>query len=595
MSRKKDFEPDDDTLQSSRKTGAFDEADAVEADAPELAAALDSEDVTLDGELADVTVTEEFALEGDGDEPFALADGDVPPLDEDDAEALAAAVDGDDKDKADTSRVQGWGRIFRGNKLLWIMSGVAVLCLVAGLLAGRFVLSPADAAQREGVPDPGLITAPVEFGALSNDVTIRADVGFSDPVEVKIDASSGVSVVTGQVPKAGATFKALSIALEVGGRPVIVLPGELPAYRTLRIGVSGPDVLQLKQALSGLGYGVGDVKSNVFDQALADAVGEMYKQSGYPAPPAEEGAEAAYDAAEDALDAAGESIDAAEAALTAAQSGPTNAEIVQADGAVSVAETALSEAKTKNLGATAIAQAQADYNSAIANRDGLWVAKDTTNEQNAVNTAYEQQTRAQEDVDKAAQALQPYLPQGEVLYLSELPRRVDEVKVSRGDSLSGAAMTVSGANIAVTGSASEADGKLLKVGDSGTFQMPDDTEKTAKISKLEPGKDGGRWNILLEPEELTPEEVQLLQGQNIRVKISVGASEGEVLSVPLAALTAGPGGESRVEVVDSDPRDGEEAETHMVVVELGLTAAGFVEVRPTEGKLEEGDLVVVGE
>ena len=31
------------------------------------------------------------------------------------------------------------------------------------------------------------------------------------------------------------------------GRPVIVLPGDLPVYRTLRVGVSGPDVIQLNR------------------------------------------------------------------------------------------------------------------------------------------------------------------------------------------------------------------------------------------------------------------------------------------------------------------------------------------------------------
>jgi multidrug efflux pump subunit AcrA (membrane-fusion protein) len=78
------------------------------------------------------------------------------------------------------------------------------------------------------------------------------------------------------------------------------------------------------------------------------------------------------------------------------------------------------------------------------------------------------------------------------------------------------------------------------------------------------------------------------------VRIAVGATEGEVLSVPLAALTAGPGGESRIEVVESDPREGKDAETRLVVVETGLAAKGAVEVTPVEGELDEGDLVVVG-
>ncbi|MFP3468061.1 hypothetical protein SB754_21440, partial [Leifsonia sp. SIMBA_070] len=80
----------------------------------------------------------------------------------------------------------------------------------------------------------------------------------------------------------------------------------------------------------------------------------------------------------------------------------------------------------------------------------------------------------------------------------------------------------------------------------------------------------------------------------VRVSIAVGASDGEVLSVPYAALTAGPGGETRVEVAEGDPRDGEAAATRLVVVRSGLATPGAVEVTPVEGELAEGDLVVVG-
>lgn len=541
----------------------------------------------------------------DGDVDTALLDdttslgGPAPGLEGDaDTALLDELADDTAAEKASSSRVQGWGRIFRGNKLLWVMAGVAVLCLVAGLLAGRFILSPADSAANAEVDKPGLVTAPVEFGALSNDVTIRADVGYTDPVEVKLDTSSisGPAIVTGQVPKSGATLKPLSVALEIGGRPVIVLPGELPAYRTLRMGVSGPDVLQLKEALKGLGIPVGDVKSNLFDQALADAIAKLYAQAGYPTPPSEEGTADAYRAAQDSLDAANDNVTSAEAALAAVNAGPTHAEIVAADGAVNVAQTALNEAKSTNAGATAIAQAQADLNNAIANRNALWDAKDTTNEQNAVNAAYDQVNRATEDLELARQRIQPHLPSSEVLYLKELPRRVDAVNVSRGQMVDGVALTVSGATVAITGSAAEVDAKLLKVGDEGTFDLADGTPHTAKIVKITPGKDGDRWSIDLEPAELTGEQIQALQGSNVRVKISVGATEGDVLSVPLAALTAGPGGESRVEVVESDPREGENAKTRIVDVDLGLSAGGVVEVRPKDGeKLEEGDLVVIGE
>lgn len=253
--------------------------------------------------------------------------------------AFSELIDGADPDpdaeekatEADTSRVSGWGRVLRGNRALWIVALIAVVCLVAGLLVGRFLMSP-DASSADA-PEPGLVTAPVDFGPLSNDVTLRADVGYADAVEVKLDTSafSGAAVVTGQVPEVGATLTPLSIALEVVGRPVIVLPGELPSYRTLRFGVSGPDVLQLKQALTSVGIGVGDVNSNVFDRATADAVAQLYAQAGYPVPSPEDGASDGVRAAEEGVRAAQTGVTEAQKALNEAGAGPSAVETWQAD------------------------------------------------------------------------------------------------------------------------------------------------------------------------------------------------------------------------------------------------------------------------
>lgn len=513
--------------------------------------------------------------------------------DADDATAVFDADAADDAATTSTARVSGWGRVFRGNRLLWTMAAIAVLCMVGGLLAGRFILSPADQAAGADVPDPGLVTAPVAFGELSNDVTIRADVGYANAVEVTLDTTSisGVAVVTGHVPKAGDTLNPLSIAMEIGGRPVIVLPGELPAYRTLQIGVSGPDVLQLRAALHAVGIDGGDTSVPDFDQGLADAVGQLYIAAGYAAPAGEEGAEASVRAAEENVRSSEQAVGSAEAALRDASAGPSALQIREADNAVNAAQRALDRATPADdvdalRDALAIAQLQ---------RDQLWAGKDTSAERASIDAANEALARAREDLDTARRAVQPSLPSSEVLYLQELPRRVDEVKTARGSVLQGAAMTVSGATVELTGAAAAADAKLLKPGDEATFQLPDGATHTAKIESVEPGKGSERWSVKLQPAELSTEQLQSIQGTNVRVSIPVGATEGEVLSVPLAALTAGPGGESRVEVVDSDPREGVNAKTHLVVVETGLSAGGFVEVTPKDGTLAEGDLVVIGE
>lgn len=492
----------------------------------------------------------------------------------------------------------GWSRVFRGNKGLWISAVVAIVALIGGLLIGHFITSPADAANNAKAPDPGLITVPVEYGKLSNDVTIRSDISFADSVEVKLDTSSfsGGAIVTGQVPAVGTELKALSIMAEISGRPVFVLPGDLPSYRTLRMGVSGPDVLQLKQALASVGIAAGDVANNVFDQALADGIATLYAQVGYPLPPSPEGADEAVRAAQQSVTDAQTNVNQAQAAYDNAANGSVDpVALKQADNRVSAAQRAVTAAENDPDFEGDLQGLRDDLALAQLERDQLFADPDTSGEWSALESARAGLTSAQESLADAREAIQPYLPSSEVLYLTQLPRLVNEVNIARGSAPEGVAMSVSGATLELAGSVAAADGKLLAVGTVATFAMPDDTEHTATITKIEPGKNAtDRWSVTLEPAPFTAEQIQQVQGSNVRVQIPVGATEGDVLSVPPSALTAGPGGESRVEVVVGDPRDGEKAETRLVTVETGLAAGGYVEVKPIKGELEKGDLVVVG-
>ncbi len=497
---------------------------------------------------------------------------------------------------AGPSRWSPWRALLHRNRPLWVTAAVAVVALVAGLLVGRFVVAPDTAGTV--APAPGLVSVPVAFGALSNDVTIRGEVGYADSVEVTIDTSaiSGPAVVTGQVPEVGSELDRLEVALEIAGRPVIVLPGELPAYRTLRVGVSGPDVVQFKEAVRAVGLDAGDPADDVFGQTAAAAVTALYAQAGYPAPAPEEGTEEGVLAAQDAVRSAEQGVAAAQAELTGAQDGPSAVEVREADNAVASAQRALDAALRDTPDDTvAIGDLRDGLALAQLRRRELDAPPDTTSQRAQLAAAQQQLTSAREEVTRARAAALPALPAGEVLYLTQLPRRVDAVEARRGAVLQGAAITVSGATLSLSGTVAVADARLLSPGMTASFELPDGTEQPATITEVTPGEgEEARWTVQLEPAPLAPEQVTELQGANVRVAIPVGATDGEVLSVPLAALSAGPGGESRVEVVEGDPRDGARAETRIVVVETGLAAEGAVEVRPVRGELAEDDLVVVG-
>jgi len=162
---------------------------------------------------------------------------------------------------------------------------VSLVFLAVGFGAAWFVKSPAQVAAEAKPPAAGLITAPLSKRAIANTVIVRGDAGYSDAIDVSVNAAgpAGVAaVVSGHVPAVGQVLQPGSVALEVSSRPVIVLPGLLPAFRTLRTGISGADVLQFKEALAALGIDPGNSSSDEFDAATAAAVSRLYDLVGYP-------------------------------------------------------------------------------------------------------------------------------------------------------------------------------------------------------------------------------------------------------------------------------------------------------------------------
>ncbi|VTR75633.1 hypothetical protein [Cellulomonas hominis] len=544
----------------------------------------------------------------------------------------------EDLGEPDAGRRGALGTWWRnGNRTLPLLGAVAVVSLVAGLGLSRLVINPADAAARTAPPAAGPITVPVESRELSNDVTIRGDVVFDGAAEVRVETADlgERAVVTGQVPEVGATFDPGSVALEIAGRPVIVLPGALPTYRTLRVGVSGPDVLQLKAALGALGIGAGDPTSDDYDAATAAGVAALYQRVGYPVAPASDEETEAVDAAEQAVRSAQAEVAAAEGALGGAgRGGTTAAQVAEADAAVRAAQRAreVAEAALADLQAgcgtgavtecgsaafaaarNAVADAADQVGVAAAARAQLDAAPDTSAERAAVTAARQALADARTALTEAQQQTLTTLPASEVVYLETLPRRVDSVDVRRGGTVDGPVMSVSGATLQVEASAARADAALLTVGATGTV-VAGDLEVPVTVTEIraagdDPGSGGsgegeggegdggsgdgessaGRSTVVLVPGELPPEQVAALQGSNVRVTIPVSSTGGAVLAVPLAALTAGPGGESRVEVMDDD------GTTALVEVTTGLAADGYVEVTGVERDLSEGELVVIGE
>jgi multidrug efflux pump subunit AcrA (membrane-fusion protein) len=531
--------------------------------------------------------------------------------------------------------------------LLGVVIGAVVLAAALGWFFGSQIQSPAEAAAEAEPPEPSNITVQVVREVLSADVITRGDIVYDEPVSVVLSGSFAETpekLVVTQAVEVNTDLAEGAIAVEVVGRPVFLLAGEIPMYRDLRPGATGDDVLQVEEALARMGFFAG-TPDNVWDAETSAAVAAWYEAAGYrPNGLSEEdeaalraardrvssaqaavadaeqalrdvnagtgqaaivAAQAEIDAARDAwglanIDSdranllAAQAVTAAEASLAAAQQDLANG-VPGADVAVAEAAAALDEAKFNQTRTATEQQALVDgaisrLAVAQASLADLQRGTDTSSLRRQIDTAREEVGVAREELAALEAGLGTWLPAGEVVFLKAMPVRVDQVAVSRGSVIDGAFITVSGSELALRSSVTERDAPRVEVGMEVEIENPETGGVIPGVITFKAdraGTDGvqpDRIYLEITPQEIPPEIV----GTNVRVTIPVSSTGGEVLAVPAAALSATANGSTIVQVEDDD------GELRTVTVQPGLAAGGLVEVTPMEGELAEGDWVVVG-
>ncbi|MEM7338972.1 MAG: peptidoglycan-binding protein [Actinomycetota bacterium] len=243
--------------------------------------------------------------------------------------------------------------------ILAIVAVVAVLAGVVGWLAGQRVKSEAELAAEREPPPPSLITVPIELQELSQNVVVRGTVRASNATELTVASASGESIITRLPKDAGDVVAEGDVLIEVAGRPVIALQGDLPVFRNLIPSLEGPDVRQLEEALLRLGYDPGTV-DDVYDSSTAAAVEELYRAAGYSPGGEDDTARTAASAARDAVDAQNEAVSQARDALTQAQDGMSTSERLQLDQSLQQAREGVDQAKVGRHDANAEATATLD-------------------------------------------------------------------------------------------------------------------------------------------------------------------------------------------------------------------------------------------
>lgn len=368
------------------------------------------------------------------------------------------------------------------------------------------------------------------------------------------------SGVVTDVAAAGATIQQGDVLYRVNGDPVVVLYGDVPAYRTLRDlsdNMKGDDVLQLETALVALGYDPDGLASvdDEFTAYTATMVERWQEDLGVD---------------EDSVVDLGDVIFIPEAA--AVLSVPIDVGQSVGAGQQVATITAGAPLQGDDVQQLETALVGLGYEGPVA--DGIW-------DDGTSDAVLEWQAAVGMEPDGVVNL-------GEVVFLPATVR-VNEVLASVGSGVAAGTpvLDISSAEKTVSFDLPARDQGLLTVGQEVNIQMPDgsDTPGTvSSIASVATAQQGADAVFAIEVTLNDPSAGAGLDEAPVDVEV-ISDSVSDVMAVPVSALLALSEGGYAVEVDDGNGL------THLVAVEPGFYADGMVEV--SSSGLEVGDRVVV--
>lgn len=159
--------------------------------------------------------------------------------------------------------------------------GFGMVCLavllVAALTAGVAVttLGVKATLDRERTPAQPTLTTTIAKQTLRHTVT-----GTLETIAHDVFSVPGEGMVTRDGLAAGNEIGEGGVIGYIEERPVLLLQGDIPAYRTLTPGVNGQDVTQLQNALKRLGYAIYD-REGSYGDSTALALFRFLRQLGF--------------------------------------------------------------------------------------------------------------------------------------------------------------------------------------------------------------------------------------------------------------------------------------------------------------------------
>ena len=524
-------------------------------------------------------------------------------------------------------------------KSLLKIKNLYILIALAALAYGGYYFGTQNTETSSSNKTLELTTVAIQKGDLAKKEEYNGTLRQTDSKVL----NSPMSGVVTFVPKEGTIINFGEVLFAVDNKPVILVEGATPFYRTLDLNSdAGPDVLQLEEALVFLGYAAEDfVSDEIFDETTSNMLNALYVDykidTKSEITPAEQVAinlketevknieETISDGGttlaqvndkkkklDDAKEAATEESAAWRAADTAIENAEQSISLLQDDSNPQTKEKIendtrdseikdlrdeiekqkrikdLEKGKESGIDATealAIETAQKAYNDTL----------ESYNE--GVDQAAEL-TKAKEELKelKLASRSETFSPTN--AYASKTPIIVGSYINDVGSAvvLNSPLYNISSIGIEVVFQVDATDQETVSLGDSVEIELPTDERVPTIITFIDQVVTQTQAGEFIEVtlEVLNPEEIEAYDQAPVKVFVTTEISKN-ILYVPVNALLALAEGGYALEIydgeLDSGTFDGESGvDTSYVAVEIGVFTDGFVEVK---GNISEGQIVVV--
>lgn len=352
------------------------------------------------------------------------------------------------------------------------------------------------------------------------------------------------------------------VIAEVDGQPIVILYGDTPAYRNLldaSTNLEGDDVLQLETALTELGFNENEESMTVdgeFTAATADVVEEWQESIGVD---------------DDGV------VDLGEVIFVP---GPVQVVSVPSNvgDRVSDGSQLLVVATGDPLQGPDVQQLESALSSLGHDADGALIV-DGSFDTATADAIKQLQEAIGADPDGFLGAAEVRFSPSDVL--------VNEILADIGSSVQAATpvLDLSSTEKIVSLDLPAADQGVVTVGDAVVVELPDGTETPATVSSVSETARQGSAGTVFEIEIRLDDPAVAINYEQAPVDVTViSDSVQDVVAVPVSALLALREGGYAIEVVDAD------GTTRLVAADPGFFADGFVEV---EADVQPGDLVVV--